>query len=138
MGTSEINTKFFRRCSVKTVLLFFFANFPRKHSYWSVFLTKLQAWDLQLYYKETSAQVFSCRFAKFLRMSFLWSTSSGCFWYFINFSSLFVLTSLPTHKWIHKMIRCEKRKIKYTSIFYLYLKEVRLIKKAGLEPYSPC
>ena len=32
----------------------------------------------------------------------------------------------------------EKRKIKYTTTFYLYLNEVRLIKKTGLEHSNPC
>ena len=32
------------------------------------------------------------------------------------------------------MIQWEKGKINYTSIFYLYVKEVRLIKKTGLDP----
>ena len=39
---------------------------------------------------------------------------------------------------MQKWFIVKKVKIKYTSIFYLYLKEVRQIKKAGLEPYSPC
>ena len=33
------------------------------------------------------------------------------------------LTSHPPHACIHKMIHFEKRKIKYTTIFYLYLKK---------------
>ena len=36
------------------------------------------------------------------------------------------------------MIDGEKRKIKYITIFYLYLKEMRQIKKTGLEPYNTC
>ena len=43
--------------------------------------------------------------------------------------------SLPIHTYT-KMIHCEKRKIKHRFIFYLYLKEVKLIKKTELEPYS--
>ena len=42
--------------------------------------------------------------------------------------------SLPVHG-MTEMIHCEK-KIKYNSIFYLYSKEVRLIKKTGLDPAS--
>ena len=41
------------------------------------------------------------------------------------------------HACIHKMIHNEKRK-KNTKIFYLYLKEVRLIKKTGLEHFNSC
>ena len=47
--------------------------------------------------------------------------------------------SLPPHICIHKMIHYEKRKIKYTTIFYLlHLKKVRLIKKTGLEHSNTC
>ena len=46
--------------------------------------------------------------------------------------------SLPPQKCIHKMIHYEKRKIKYTIVFYLYLKEVRLIKMTGLEHSNTC
>ena len=33
------------------------------------------------------------------------------------------LTSLPPHACIHKMIHFQQRKIKYTTIFYLYVKK---------------
>ena len=38
--------------------------FTEKHMCWSVFLIKLQAWGLQLYQKETPAQVFSREFCE--------------------------------------------------------------------------
>ena len=36
------------------------------------------------------------------------------------------------------MTHFEKRKVKYPTIFYLYLKEVRLIKNTGLEHSNTC
>ena len=48
------------------------------------------------------------------------------------------ITSLPPHAYIHKMIYLDKRKIKYRTILYLYLKEVRLIKNTGLEHSNTC
>ena len=46
--------------------------------------------------------------------------------------------SLPMHAQVHKMIHFEKRKIKYTTIFYFYLKEVRLIKNTKLDSDTSC
>ena len=42
-------------------------------------------------------------------------------------------TPLHSHACIHKVIHFEKRKIKYITIFYLYHKEVRLIKNTWHE-----
>ena len=52
-----------RRCSVKKVVKNF-ANFTKKHLWWSLFLTKLQAFSLQVISKETSTQAFSCEGCK--------------------------------------------------------------------------
>ena len=96
--------------------------------------------------------MFSCGYAEFSRTSYLWSiflVASR----FLSFASLFmslswlgtfinyvrkkikVFDTSSLHTCIHKIIYCKKilkRKIKYSSIFYLYLKEVRLIKKTVL------
>ena len=37
-----------------------FANFTGKHLCWSIFIIKLQAFNLQVFKKETPAQVLSC------------------------------------------------------------------------------
>ena len=50
---------------LRIVILKMFAIFKVKHPCWSLFLTKLQA-GLQLYWKQTPWQVFSCKIAKFL------------------------------------------------------------------------
>ena len=52
------------RCSVKKGVLKTFANFLGKHLFLGLFLIKLQALDLQLYWKLTPAQVFSCKIFK--------------------------------------------------------------------------
>ena len=45
---------------------------------------------------------------------------------------------VPPHACIHKMIHFEKRKFKYTSIFYLYLREARQIKNTRLDSNTSC
>ena len=73
-----------------------FTKFTGKHLYQSLFLIKLQASDLQLYGKETLAQVFSCEFCEIFKNTFftghLWATASG---YKINFRIIFEAT-IPT------------------------------------------
>ena len=52
------------------------ANFKGKHQSWSLFLIKLQASGLQLYWKETLAQVFSCGICMILKSAFFDGTLS--------------------------------------------------------------
>ena len=47
-------------------------------------------------------------------------------------------TSLHSHACIHKVIHFEKSKLKHTTIFYLYHKEVRLIKNTWHEHSNTC
>ena len=47
------------------------AKFTRKHLCWRVFLIKLQAWSLQLYLKETLAQVFCWEFCEIFKNTYL-------------------------------------------------------------------
>ena len=47
-----------------------------KHVFWSLFLIKLQPEDLQIYYKKTSAQVFSCEIFKISKRTFFYRTHS--------------------------------------------------------------
>ena len=57
-----------------------FANFTGKHLCWSFFLKNLQAEGLQIYLKKTPTQVFSVKFAKFLRTPLFTDTSGDCFY----------------------------------------------------------
>ena len=41
-----------------------------KHVFWSLFLIKLQPEDLQIYYKKTSTQVFSCEIFEISKCTF--------------------------------------------------------------------
>ena len=41
-----------------------FSNFKEKHLCWSHFLVKLQAFSLQVFYKETPTQVLFCEVSK--------------------------------------------------------------------------
>ena len=66
-------------CSVITVFLEILQN-SQENTYARVsFLIKLQAWGLQLFKKETPAQVFSCEFCEISRNTFftehLWTTA---------------------------------------------------------------
>ena len=56
----------------------------------------------------------------------------------VNTQPCILVHTLSAHACIHKMIHFQKRKIKYTTIFYLYLKEVRLIKNNGLGHSNTC
>ena len=71
------------RCSSEQVLL-------KISQCWSFFLMKLQAMPKGNFIKKRlQHRCFSVKFAKYLRTSFLQTTSSGCFWkYLIN--SLFI------------------------------------------------
>ena len=51
-----------------------FAKFTGKHLRQSLFLIKLQAWGLQLYWKETLTQVFSCEFCELFNDTFFHRT----------------------------------------------------------------
>ena len=55
------------KCSLKKAIFKNFANFTRKHLSWSLFLMRLQGWDLQLYSKQTTTQVFSIEIYKILK-----------------------------------------------------------------------
>ena len=54
-----------------------------KHVFWSLFLIKLQPEDLQIYYKKTSTQVFSCEIFEISKCTFFYRThpldASICF-----------------------------------------------------------
>ena len=50
-----------------------FANFTGNHLCWSLFLIKLQTWDLQLYLKETPTNVFSCEMCQIFKNNFSYS-----------------------------------------------------------------
>ena len=41
----------------------------------------------------------------------------------VNTQLYILVLTLPPYTFTHKIIHCEKRKIKYISAFYLYLKE---------------
>ena len=75
--TRQMTERVTQRCSINVFLKF--AKFTVKHLCCrntcpsvkhSIFLTKLQAYSLQLYQKETSAQVFSCKFCKIFKNIF--------------------------------------------------------------------
>ena len=48
-----------------------FATFTGKHSWQSLFLTKFQVWDPQLYQKDTLPQVLSCEFCKSFKNNYI-------------------------------------------------------------------
>ena len=52
-----------QRCSIKRAVFKKFLIFTGKYLCWSLFLTNLQA-GLQLYWKETPTQVFSCEYCE--------------------------------------------------------------------------
>ena len=56
-----------RRCSLKKSILKNFANFTGKHMSWRLFLIRLQAWGLKLYWKETATQMLSCKICEILK-----------------------------------------------------------------------
>ena len=49
-----------------------FAIFTGKHLCWGLFLLKLQAQGLQLYYKESPTQMFSCEYCETFKNSFFY------------------------------------------------------------------
>ena len=51
-----------------------FTTFKEKHLCWSLFLIKLQAWRPTLYQKEILTQVFSYKYCKIVKNSFLYRT----------------------------------------------------------------
>ena len=81
-----------QRCSLKKGVLKNFTKFTGKHLCQSLFLIKLQAWDLQLIEKETLAQVFSCKFWKTCKSTFftehLWTTASSVGTFKVKYSQL--------------------------------------------------
>ena len=57
-----------RRCSIKKGILKNFVNLTGKHLYWSLFLIKLQALSLQVFFKKRlQHKCLPVKFAKFLR-----------------------------------------------------------------------
>ena len=90
----QFNRSSHRRCTVKKGVVRNFVKFTGKHLCRGLFLIKLQAWGLQLYKKETPAQVFSCKFCKISKNTFfvqdLWATASDLtpsffLWIFVSF-----------------------------------------------------
>ena len=65
--------------SVKKVFLEISPNSQENTCAREFFFKKLQASGLQLYLKNSLAQVFSCEFGVFLRTPFSQKTSGGCF-----------------------------------------------------------
>ena len=51
-----------------------FPNFIGKRLYWSLFLKRLQAEGLQLYFKKTLTKVFSCEVCKIIKNTFFYRT----------------------------------------------------------------
>ena len=66
-----------RRCSIKRSLGKSFAIFTGKHLCWSLFSIKLR---LQLYQKETSTQVFSCKYCDIFSNIFFATPMDDCFY----------------------------------------------------------
>ena len=60
-----------RRCSVKKVLLKISKSFAGVNLCCLLFSIKLQAFGLEIYYKETATQVFSCKICDILRIPLL-------------------------------------------------------------------
>ena len=78
----QFNRSSHRRCTVKKGVVRNFVKFTGKHLCRGLFLIKLQAWGLQLYKKETPAQVFSCKFCKISKKYFFYTTPlDDCFWF---------------------------------------------------------
>ena len=72
-----------RRCFTKKVFLKNFTKITGNYLCWSLFLIKLQASGLQLYWKETPAQLFSCKFLRnFCKYLFYGTPAEECFWIF--------------------------------------------------------
>ena len=64
-----------KRSSVKKVLLKFSQNSPENTCNRDSFLTKLQAWGLLFFEKESPRQVFSCEFCEIFKNTFFIKTS---------------------------------------------------------------
>ena len=112
--------------------------------------------DLQINQKETSAQMCSCGFAKFLRTSLLWSTSKvvqvylhqvsfgqGPFTYCVRQKSKFLTLSHCEYATVHFGAYPPFLPVNaYAKLFIVHLcllsLEVRLIKKNGVESYNNC
>ena len=72
--TEKSREAFVRRRSVKKVFLKISQNSQEKSSTRVSFKIKLQTWGLQLYLKETLAQVFSCECCKIFMNTFFYRT----------------------------------------------------------------
>ena len=69
-----------QRCSVRKDILRNFAKFTEKRLWQSLFFNKV-AGLLQLYWKQTPTQVFSCEYCEIFKKSYFKATSAnGCFW----------------------------------------------------------
>ena len=55
-----------------------FAEFTENHLCWSLFLKKLKAWGMQLYLKETPAQVLFCEFYEIFKSTYFVEISRFC------------------------------------------------------------
>ena len=110
----QIDRRSHRRCSLRKGVLRNFAKFTGKHLCQSLFFNKVAGLGLQLYKKETLAQVFFCEFCEISKNTFftehLWATAS-------ELSRKNILTMYCSHFVVFNSLKNEKTENKCMAIF---------------------